>query len=474
MCHLLLWCAFSAVAAAGAVHSSDSGAVTEDIPYGKRISDALTGFIIGWILLVFCMLLIFVVEKQAVKFDLILSRCRKSTRVLSGAVVDPDNEEGTVFLKGITSVGSGTSPLHDNHTGFHYKGQRNPIRLRRQVMMYQWVEHETKEEKKSVYSYRMEWSEADHDSSRFKNPAGHRNPPRHPPLYSETRDAAAVRLGQFTLSPELVAKMNKWEICDIPQGDGSGFSDGGLVECEMKYHMDTSHVNYGNLLNTSKRDLSDFLVYNGQLRSPRVGTVKVCYEAVLELGEASVLGVQTRDTLRAFTYADAQDMQPPCLRRITNALTCQGGHQEYDVQDYRVGEEDSGGCCGGVCCMCAPIAQALAGGVVGTEVLLLEERHTTPVQLFRDEHSKFGKRLNLMRAAGCLGISIGIFLIFNPISVVLSFIPYLSGLISHLFFALALIIGFVIGAAEISLAWVFHRPHYMLGDYTLLYALSEE
>lgn len=75
-----------------AAAATDGGDATEDIPYGKRISDAITGFIIGWILLIFSMLLIFVVEKEAMGFDLILSKCRKATRVLTGAIVRDDNE----------------------------------------------------------------------------------------------------------------------------------------------------------------------------------------------------------------------------------------------------------------------------------------------------------------------------------------------------------------------------------------------
>lgn len=56
--------------------------------------------------------------------------------------------------------------------------------------------------------------------------------------------------------------------------------------------------------------------------------------------------------------------------------------------------------------MCVSLAQALAGEVVGSDVLLIEERHTAPVQMFRDEKQTFGKRLSIMRFAGCLGISI--------------------------------------------------------------------
>jgi hypothetical protein len=108
-------------------------------------------------------------------------------------------------------------------------------------------------------------------------------------------------------------------------------------------------------------------------------------------------------------------------------------------------------------------AEAIAGAVVGKSILLVEERDTKPEILFRDESVKFLKSLYISRLAGCLGITLGIYLIFNPISALLSFIPYLSDIISSLFFVVAIILGFAIGAAVIALSWVLHRPEYMLG-----------
>jgi hypothetical protein len=194
----LLAGAAMAVCAAAGEAGGGGDAVHEDIPYGQRIQDALAGFVCGWVLLVFSLLLLFLVEKQAVTFDLIMSRCRKATCVLEEATVDFEGNEGrAVFVQGVTSAVAGSCPVSDADTGFRYQPSAAagvppplPLRLRREVAMYQWVEHEKSEEKEKVYTYRMEWSEADHDSSRFRHPAGHRNPPREPPVRSETRAPA--------------------------------------------------------------------------------------------------------------------------------------------------------------------------------------------------------------------------------------------------------------------------------------------
>jgi hypothetical protein len=69
-----------------------------------------------------------------------------------------------------------------------------------------------------------------------------------------------------------------------------------------------------------------------------------------------------------------------------------------------------------------------------------------------------------MRLLGCLMLSIGLYLIFNPIAVILSFIPYLSGMISNFFFIVAMILGFLLGILLISTAWVLYHPEYMAGS----------
>jgi hypothetical protein len=88
---------------------------------------------------------------------------------------------------------------------------------------------------------------------------------------------------------------------------------------------------------------------------------------------------------------------------------------------------------------------------------------TTVGSLFRDERSQLGWRILFTRLGGCLLLSLGFYLIFNPIAVVLSFIPYVSGLLSKLFWVVALLLGFTCGAFIIAVSWIFYRPLYFGG-----------
>jgi len=168
---------------------------TDNVSYADRIKSAIWGFIIGWILLIFSLIFLWVVEGQAVDYDRILHRCRKVTRIVQdvSASVDPANDEQSVFMKGKTHVSSDAAVANDPDTGFVYSGSRLPVKLKRTAAMYQWVEHKREENKKTTYSYTMEWAEQDSTGS-FRHPEGHQNPHRSPNVYSNTVDADSVVL----------------------------------------------------------------------------------------------------------------------------------------------------------------------------------------------------------------------------------------------------------------------------------------
>jgi hypothetical protein len=168
---------------------------TEDISYTDRIKSAFWGFILGWILLAFSLIFLWVIEGQAVEYDWILHRCRKATRIVPDAdvtSVDPANDEQSVFVKGKTHISSDAAVAYDPATGFLYSGSsRLPVRLKRTAEMYQWLEHKHKDKDTTSYTYTMEWAEQDSTGS-FHYPEGHHNPPRSPAVYSNTTDALSV------------------------------------------------------------------------------------------------------------------------------------------------------------------------------------------------------------------------------------------------------------------------------------------
>ena len=69
---------------------------------------------------------------------------------------DERYEEKTIFTKGILRAEGFECTKYDSDTGFTYSGLDIPVKLRRKVEMYQWVEHENKSSEKTTYTYIQE------------------------------------------------------------------------------------------------------------------------------------------------------------------------------------------------------------------------------------------------------------------------------------------------------------------------------
>jgi Transmembrane protein 43 len=159
------------------------------------------------------------------------------------------------------------------------------------------------------------------------------------------------------------------------------------------------------------------------------------------------VAVQQGKTFRSFTMSDAMRLAPWFLSCFAGPPKKTNKHAVQEVVDSEP-----------TCCAVMSLLKMAIGSVVGNQVLLVEERDTTPEVMFYDEIVKMYKRINILRLIGCVLLSTSLYLILNPISVILSFIPFLSGMLSNMFFVVALILGFSLGGVIIACAWILHHP----------------
>ena len=175
---------------------------------GSRLVGAIKGVLVGLVLFVLAFPLLFWNEGRAVKRHRDLQEGAGAVVSVSPLEVDAAHEGRLVHVAGLADT---DAVLEDPVFGVSV----NAIHLRRVTEMYQWVEDEEKRKEKQLggsektvttYTYEREWSDDFHDSSGFRHPEGHRNPPeiRHP---STTQTASEVHLGGFRLSRELVRQM---------------------------------------------------------------------------------------------------------------------------------------------------------------------------------------------------------------------------------------------------------------------------
>ncbi len=171
---------------------------------------------------------------------------------------DPANEGRSVHVSGRLET---NKPAYDPQFGV----AADAAILFRKVEMYQWRERCSG----GACAYEQAWSALPIDSRRFREPAGHENPPAR---FADARFiAAGLRLGAYALDPELVAHLDTVEkpvrAADLPPNLAATFSDSAGV-----------------------------LYAGGEPAHPHVGTVRVTYR-VVPLSKVELTGVQHGQTL---------------------------------------------------------------------------------------------------------------------------------------------------------------------------------
>jgi hypothetical protein len=193
----------------------DSVSVTSSSSWFSRIGKALSGIVVGLVLLAIGIGLLFWNEGRAVETYNTLKEGQGLVVDVSADEVDAANDGKLVHL---TADAATDEILADEEFGI----SANAIRLRRSVEMYQWTQKQQSETRKKLgggeetvttYSYNKTWNTWLNDSSDFHEPSGHENPSEFP-SESMTWDAENVPVGAFYLSPDLIEQLS--DFADLP------------------------------------------------------------------------------------------------------------------------------------------------------------------------------------------------------------------------------------------------------------------
>ncbi|TPJ90709.1 hypothetical protein FJ434_06855 [Mesorhizobium sp. B2-5-13] len=187
---------------------SDSFREVTSISWFGRIKRAVGGVIFGLLLIVLMVIGLFWNEGRAVQ-------TARSLAEGSGAVVsveadssDAANEGKLVHVSGPVTA---DSSLADPDFGITAQG----LRLSRGVEMYQWKEESKSEttkklgggeETETTYSYSKVWDNNQIDSSDFKKPDGHQNPPM--AIHSHAFQIPQGKLGAFDLDTPVLDRID--------------------------------------------------------------------------------------------------------------------------------------------------------------------------------------------------------------------------------------------------------------------------
>lgn len=260
---------------------------TTSTSWFSRMKSALAGIIVGFILVIASAVGIFWNEGHAVATYKALDEGAGLVVSVAAAPLDSGNESKLVHVSGDITLDS--TPV-DDVSGLEAAGA---VALVRKVEMYQWVESkqsktETKlgggEETVTTYSYAREWSENGVDSSTFKQPDGHENPPL--PLASERFTVETGMLGEFEVAgSELASIASTKKIVATPE----------LAET------------LGGQLGADASVFAGVVFLGANSAKPQIGDLRVSYER-LDLGQASFVAQQTDASLQTFTTTNGMEL----------------------------------------------------------------------------------------------------------------------------------------------------------------------
>lgn len=183
-----------------------------------RLGGSLAGALFGILMVLGSVPLLVWNEGRAVEAIAALDAGAKAVVSVPPDAVIPANDGRLVHVAGLAAA---ARPLED--TVFRVGGS-NLLRLERRVEMYQWREEEEsrtetsagKETTRTTYRYTRQWSADPIDSSAFRRPDGHLNPPM--PYRSQIIDAHLVKLGAFTLDASEVRQIDAFEPLTLEGG----------------------------------------------------------------------------------------------------------------------------------------------------------------------------------------------------------------------------------------------------------------
>ncbi|XP_062977459.1 transmembrane protein 43 [Elgaria multicarinata webbii] len=244
----------------------------------ERLGETSGGIVIGLATFALSFYILFTNEGRALKTASSLDEGLSLVVPLDNIQnVLQENERKLVHLSGALRT---SKLLYDPSYGLSIRA----VKLKRNVEMYQWVEHEESKEyeedgekkRETKYSYNTEWKSEVVNSRNFDREIGHKNPSAMA-VESFTAVAPDVQVGKFFLSKGLIEKIDN-------------FKQMSLSKLEDP-HADI--IRYG-----------DYFFHSENPRRPEVGDLRVSFFYAGLSGDSSHLGPADTVTIVARQQGD--------------------------------------------------------------------------------------------------------------------------------------------------------------------------
>lgn len=375
---------------------------TTNTSWFSRVGSAFAGVLIGFILIVACVVGLAWNEGRAVKTERGLKEGASVVVNIQPDAVDAANDQKLVHVSGPVVV---TDPLEDVDFGVTATG----VHLARKVEMYQWRESK-KEEKRTklgggeetvtTYTYAKAWSGAAEDSSEFAEPNGHQNPA----FDIEGADILAqdATLGAFQLEDDVVGQIGGAAPLRLTQ-DNLEAVEAAIGESDkyVSIARNTILLSAERPRSTDVDDADDAEPVSDTTTttsaSPSVGDVRVSYELTLA-AVTSIVGKQNGD-----------------------------GFLPYAAKN-------------------------------GEEFLLVSDGAVPAADMFKGAQDENRIMTWIIRLVGMVLLITGFGLILAPLGVLADVLPLAGTIVRMGTGLIAFVLGLVVGTVTIALAWFAFRP----------------
>lgn len=374
---------------------------TTNTSWFSRVGSAFAGVLIGFILIVGCVVGLAWNEGRAVKTERGLREGASVVVNIRPDAVDPANDQKLVHVSGPVTV---TEPLEDAEFGVTATG----VHLARKVEMYQWRESK-KEEKRTklgggeetvtTYTYAKAWSGAAEDSSEFAEPNGHQNPE----FAIEATDILAqdATLGAFQLDDDVVGQIGGAAPLRLTQDNLDAVKTAVDTDQYVSIRQNTILLSANRPRSTDVDDADDAEPISEATTTtsvtPSIGDVRVSYD----LTPAAVTSIVAKQNGDGFTAYAAKN---------------------------------------------------------GEEFLLVSDGAVPAADMFKGAQDENRIMTWIIRLVGMVLLMTGFGLLMAPLGVLADVLPLAGTIVRMGTGLIAFVLGLVVGVVTIALAWFAFRP----------------
>lgn len=341
-----------------------------------------------------------------------------SNTIMMGGATTTISNDNTTSSSSTTTAGSG-SVVSD---------VADILKLRRNVMMYQWKEVKRTTSRKTgagttvketTYSYTKEWEDSIIDSNRFeKQSSQHQNPNTFGSYQPLILSQDPIYLGNYIVPNDFVTNQINWYTPvrnDNNNDNNAAVSTSNILDTSIKNSNSVTQFDNNDIGDGSSRGSGFYISSSGSTAT-----------------NPPTLRPQIGDVIVTFQYVPATEA----------TIVAQQKEVNNDNNNNKAGGADL-----------VPYESKY-----GSEVYVFRQGYYTVAEIYEQERDANAFRTWILRFVGYVGMGLGIYLCCSPLEVLTDIIPIVGELVSCGIMLVACPIATFFAGLTISIAWLIHHP----------------